>query len=258
MATVACVRNQHIYSVRRPRKSRTKSGCLACRARRKKCDEQKPVCRSCDRLQLSCSWPVAASNEDSVVRSSSMSKPQPTQPLQVSATTETKDILQTASSCFSDGDRFDILSLPKEAPSVEPRDVGQNHSGVFPHKANVAPKVHDLIFVSHGPEAAMLFDHFCLKTAPWLINGSCDKNPVLRHIVPLIITDDLVLCTVLAISGTHLHHSRPSITATAVKYYSSAFHRLKQRLSGWLSSSEKDYKPLFATIILLCHCEVSI
>lgn len=36
---------------------RVRTGCLACRWRRKKCDERKPICRGCERNKLSCQWP---------------------------------------------------------------------------------------------------------------------------------------------------------------------------------------------------------
>ncbi|KAL4995597.1 fungal-specific transcription factor domain-containing protein [Aspergillus recurvatus] len=36
---------------------RTRSGCLTCRRRKKKCDEQKPRCVACTRNSLFCSWP---------------------------------------------------------------------------------------------------------------------------------------------------------------------------------------------------------
>ncbi|KAL2785536.1 hypothetical protein BJX66DRAFT_347412 [Aspergillus keveii] len=46
---------------RRPRRApahlRTKTGCLTCRKRRKKCDEQQGTCRNCDRRWLTCIWP---------------------------------------------------------------------------------------------------------------------------------------------------------------------------------------------------------
>lgn len=35
---------------------RTKTGCLQCRKRRKKCDETRPCCLACVRLGLGCSW----------------------------------------------------------------------------------------------------------------------------------------------------------------------------------------------------------
>ena len=39
--------------------TRSKTGCLPCRRRRHKCDEQKPICRGCRRAraQLECVWP---------------------------------------------------------------------------------------------------------------------------------------------------------------------------------------------------------
>ncbi|KAL2813440.1 hypothetical protein BJX63DRAFT_394443 [Aspergillus granulosus] len=48
-------------SYRRPRRPlahlRTKTGCLTCRERRKKCDERQGVCHNCDRKWLKCVWP---------------------------------------------------------------------------------------------------------------------------------------------------------------------------------------------------------
>jgi hypothetical protein len=38
-------------------KRRTRTGCLTCRTRRKKCDEMKPSCLACRRNYLSCKWP---------------------------------------------------------------------------------------------------------------------------------------------------------------------------------------------------------
>src|ERR1700743_2126222 len=46
----------------RPGFSRSKLGCLACRIRRKKCDEQKPACKSCKKQRLICSWPNSESD----------------------------------------------------------------------------------------------------------------------------------------------------------------------------------------------------
>jgi hypothetical protein len=41
---------------RRPPRLRTKTGCLQCRKRRKKCDETRPCCLACIRLGFKCSW----------------------------------------------------------------------------------------------------------------------------------------------------------------------------------------------------------
>ncbi|KAK7749300.1 hypothetical protein SLS62_008269 [Diatrype stigma] len=37
---------------------RVRTGCLTCRARKKKCDEAKPVCAGCKRNKLTCQWPT--------------------------------------------------------------------------------------------------------------------------------------------------------------------------------------------------------
>ncbi|KAJ5107160.1 hypothetical protein N7456_003835 [Penicillium angulare] len=48
----------------RPRRERSRNGCLCCRRRRKKCDEQKPVCVGCQRNKISCIWPGEADGDD--------------------------------------------------------------------------------------------------------------------------------------------------------------------------------------------------
>ncbi|KIW10973.1 hypothetical protein PV08_10272 [Exophiala spinifera] len=45
---------------RPPPKLRTKTGCHKCRERRKKCDEKKPKCGACTKLQLHCSYRESA------------------------------------------------------------------------------------------------------------------------------------------------------------------------------------------------------
>jgi len=38
------------------KKTRTRNGCLTCRSRKKRCDEQHPKCAQCSRLALNCQW----------------------------------------------------------------------------------------------------------------------------------------------------------------------------------------------------------
>lgn len=42
----------------KPKMRRTKTGCLCCRKRRKKCDERYPNCQGCKRNRINCVWPV--------------------------------------------------------------------------------------------------------------------------------------------------------------------------------------------------------
>lgn len=41
---------------------RGRSGCDRCKLRRKKCDERRPVCSSCQRLKMLCTWERSAPN----------------------------------------------------------------------------------------------------------------------------------------------------------------------------------------------------
>lgn len=40
------------------RKSRSRTGCFTCRRRKKRCDEAKPTCHTCMRLNLECEYPI--------------------------------------------------------------------------------------------------------------------------------------------------------------------------------------------------------
>ncbi|KAH7175844.1 fungal-specific transcription factor domain-containing protein [Dactylonectria macrodidyma] len=41
---------------------RSRTGCFTCRRRKKKCNEEKPICSGCKRNKLECHWPAESSN----------------------------------------------------------------------------------------------------------------------------------------------------------------------------------------------------
>ncbi|KAJ5992030.1 fungal Zn binuclear cluster domain-containing protein [Penicillium sp. IBT 35674x] len=49
-------------------KLRTRTGCLQCRKRRKKCDEARPQCAGCSRNRLQCVWPSDKQRKDGRIR----------------------------------------------------------------------------------------------------------------------------------------------------------------------------------------------
>lgn len=54
--------------------SRTRTGCLTCRRRRKKCDERHPTCLGCERNQLICLWPILTDHQWNTESSDDLSK----------------------------------------------------------------------------------------------------------------------------------------------------------------------------------------
>lgn len=52
---------------------RSHKGCKRCRERRKKCDEDRPVCGACVRLKLPCSWPRTVNEHQEIaIRNTSL------------------------------------------------------------------------------------------------------------------------------------------------------------------------------------------
>ncbi|KAI0764447.1 hypothetical protein BC629DRAFT_1251917, partial [Irpex lacteus] len=45
------------YQRKRPKYTRSKTGCLTCRAKKVKCDEEKPDCARCRAGGRECVWP---------------------------------------------------------------------------------------------------------------------------------------------------------------------------------------------------------
>ncbi|KAK4503050.1 hypothetical protein PRZ48_006477 [Zasmidium cellare] len=76
------------------RKTHTKSrkGCLQCKKRHVKCDETRPRCRACGRLELECTWASASNNASS---------PSPSTP----------STLQTGGSSSGNGAQLDVPDL---------------------------------------------------------------------------------------------------------------------------------------------------
>ncbi|KAF8851188.1 hypothetical protein BDZ45DRAFT_808539 [Acephala macrosclerotiorum] len=66
-----------LHSVQRrpPARLRTKTGCFKCRERRKKCDEQRPICSGCSRNGLSCLWPGTLKSLTTIPKSSKSRSP---------------------------------------------------------------------------------------------------------------------------------------------------------------------------------------
>jgi hypothetical protein len=260
-----------IYSVQRPRKSRSKNGCLQCRGRRKKCSEDPPVCQSCKKSNLQCTWLPCPSDKPSIKTSSiaaaheksqQWTSTTPVQVRQKNQRDDPNDAPQTLEhdvvgwqSEDGDFDEADFLSTTL----TELRNLEQYllQSCILSRDRSPPSGIGGDFILREGGEAGMLFDHFCQTTIPWLLNSDSHDDIIRNHIVPLATTNTLVLHALLAVSGAHLRCAVPSIEAEALKYYTSALCGLNQVLSDQSSSQAKDYRVLLTTIVLLCHYEVS-
>lgn len=84
---------------------RTKDGCLRCRARRKKCDNAKPICGSCQRLDLRCLWSRAGDLQAQSASSEVQKRTTLYAPEACSVTRSLKSYLP-----FNDQEEFDLVT----------------------------------------------------------------------------------------------------------------------------------------------------
>lgn len=271
MGTAAQPKRLAIYSVQRPRKSRSKNGCLQCRGRRKKCSEDPPVCQSCKKSNLQCTWLPSPPGKPSIKSSSVAAAPEKPQLWASAAPRQTQRKVQrddpdTALQTLEpdvvewqseDGDFDEAEFLSTTLTELRNLEQYLLQSCILSRDRSPASGIGEDIILREGGEAGMLFDHFCQKTIPWLLNSDNHDHIIRNHIVPLATTNTLVLHALLALSGVHLRRAMPSIEAEALKYYTSSLCGLNQVLSDQSSSQAKDYRVLLTTIFLLCHYEVS-
>lgn len=288
MGNAACPKRLDIYWVRRPRRSRSRTGCDSCRARRRKCDEERPICGFCRTYNLQCtraapppkkglSAAVVPTSPSEVAVSTTEQQVQGAQelppveahisrPLNVSQRgTPRLGAINGPNETFAPAwhPPADFFETNEASPSLaDLRDLEQHlfESGILLDHASPGSSsgTSEDIVASKGPNATMLFNHFCYKTVPWLLYSDRHDSLILQHIVPQAITDPLVLLTLLAVSGIHLRQLQPSIEAEALEYYASALSHLNGILSDRLRSQRTGYRSLLTTLILLCHYEVSV
>jgi Fungal specific transcription factor domain/Fungal Zn(2)-Cys(6) binuclear cluster domain len=179
---------------------RSRTGCLTCRDRRKKCDEIRPVCTGCRRNFLKCVW-RPAHTERAVLNHSTPSvfadaavSPStsdwhyaiPDVPLHIDETADLQTVLRRLKALSFDTLLFD--------PSC-------------------------LLLVTESKSSVFLFCHYLDSTGGAMSVVKDSSNPLIRQLVPLSLHSTLVMQAILMISAIHISESRPGWTALAWRYY---------------------------------------
>jgi hypothetical protein len=221
----------------RPRRARCKTGCLCCRLRRKKCDEQKPVCHRCEKAGLACSWPSdpQSRNHCTSLRNSAVEQVH-------------RCICIPSSSTAEPG----APATPELSPVLQ---LGDENTDTLCNLTVPNAPGDDLL---KTPCASLLLEHYVVKTSHTLIGREALRNPFLYAILPVMYSDPLVMHAVLALSGVHLKHSTRRIDVERATYanYGMAVAQLKGRLATCVGSSDQETLLLFHATILLCIYEV--
>ncbi|KAH7169460.1 fungal-specific transcription factor domain-containing protein [Fusarium sp. MPI-SDFR-AT-0072] len=207
----------------RPRRNypRCRSGCLTCRQRKKKCDEGKPNCSNCLRNHVRCRWPGPASRDDDGDSRT------PTEPLQ----------------------------------QLEPKRGGMERDAVATWNNRGVPLLSRERACSLTSVSSTLFEHYLTQTAALLVPLPMSHNPFIRLILPVAFSDDLVMHSILALSGSHLGHQQVNsveIQHATWRHYLVVIRSLRSEIQDHAAVSDNPDKTLrlLMVLIILCHLEV--
>ncbi|KAJ6172892.1 hypothetical protein N7485_005704 [Penicillium canescens] len=231
---------------RRPRASRSRSGCLPCKTRKKKCDENRPRCSDCRRLNLPCEWPAMAMNVE--VHSPDMNDT----PSPISIATVSADSIPIDD---SDGG-------PPALSPITPSDDEEFIATLFPHSL---PRKNSMnLPLSRSPISAnphlrteedrSLFNHYIHVVSRALSRSQdVDRNPFLVTLLPLATISDTVTSVILSLSGCHWKRVYPTIWGCALTRQGKALTQVNKLLG---CSDRQSIFEACATVLLLCLTEL--
>ncbi|KAI8664911.1 Zn(2)-C6 fungal-type domain-containing protein [Fusarium sp. Ph1] len=225
-------------------KLRTKTGCLTCRQRRKKCNEKFPVCDACSLSSRNCQWPSSS------------------------------DLLDRRYASHSDSRHREPIAKPKPEHITTPIEDGQVWEGPVQEIQHDAVPVAfhgdsegmhplDLVLeagavhgvISHDLEL-LLSRHFADRYFSLLLLPSCHRgfhDGWLIDIQHLMVTHKSLYYSVLACSAAHYMNDESWYRQDlALMYYSKALKELSTLLAT-VSSHENHNGLLMSVMLLYLH-----
>lgn len=163
--------------------ARSTQGCLICRRRKKKCDEVKPVCKACLRNNFDCVWPAHVKQESPF--GAGIPPRQQTFHCSKDATSSINKWALTSASSQS---RRPTATIP---PTLSRFAL----PGSVPLRS----------------ETWRLLDHYLKDTANRLVCLQDSQNPLLHTILPAALNDELLMNSILALSGVHMMQRLPQL-----------------------------------------------
>lgn len=207
--------------MKRAKITRTHTGCLTCKKRRRKCDESRPRCSDCRRLCLECRYANPAIQQ--------MESAQPSKELIV------QDPLMAVNTPILELEAFEKSMLNFDSEIVTEMfdsdgwDAIMEVSPLTSHdrmpsftSSNVSPPASlpdlSLVALSTAPNLSVdedksLLNHY-MKVVANVLSRRDDRrtNPYLSKVLPMALQNQLVMDAVLALSASHWRKLQPSIS----------------------------------------------
>lgn len=261
--------------------TRSSNGCTTCRTKRRKCDEVKPVCGTCERLKVPCvfignQWPDQSNTSPSAsYRSLANTETSPTvertsSPRSSAPDTTASDVDNTSlqsSSHFLDwiallghdehvewvrsGNLANSTASAKLPMPCTADDPAGLDAYLPPTALNNLTGITSVALTSWGVAERHLLNHFLQSVSRALVVADDNDNPFLTVIVPLALENTTVRNALLALSACHLSQVYPEWGKDVLDHRSLALEGLKDEIEDL----EHVLWSLAATL-LLCLLEV--
>lgn len=263
---------------------RVRTGCLTCRTRKKKCDEQKPRCRGCTRNHFDCLWPGEKTISFANRSERNQSVDESTQDRQTTeGSGHSSDEVATGIEVISPSDTtiltkpqqpnylaigHEILqNLPTEGEDLELDTIssfpgtlnlllgGQGTADGFQSSQSMA--ISPSLFPGFDPECFEVLSYYVSRTANSMGNGSTETNPFLTQLIPLAFSSQLILRLILTQSAAQRAIDGPqSVRKVAQDYYVQALGLFRAAVNDVTSGLSSDNLLLTAGSLILCYVEV--
>jgi len=251
----------------KPQVKRAHTGCWTCKKRKRKCDEKKPKCSDCLRLCLECAYSVPTGTF-------------------VMSEKRLDEVYSTASQednspAVMEGNfshEYDRTSVATPAMRLSP--IMSQHEPLPPGPGSYTQMECSSVSPTHtlddeGPacgtplytsvsilptltkaEDRALFNHYIHATSSVLWrrrDRDGHSNPYLEHILPLAISDDTVMHTVLALSASQWVKAQPHLAYRLIIHQSEAARQLADMLSAF---SEASADVTIVCCLMMCMTEL--
>ena len=271
---------------------RVQTGCLMCKKRKKKCDEQKPSCGDCERLHLDCSWPAKRGRTNSNkqrVESTSLPETTPWQMEGVDEAGILTDFDLPPLSCsflglgVIDGNthaldantpqRFTMddsmldfnlsasagtwdVSHSSIASATVDSDIDSSIiSAASPNSTPLSTCGPSFLPDLTSPDDKALYNHYSTVVAKTLCRTSDSRpgNPYIAHLLPMAMSNGTIRHCILALSASHWKRMQPRLSERGLYHQNKA----TKELANMLSTVAKDSANVaLAACLLLCMTEI--
>ncbi|KAL3445709.1 fungal-specific transcription factor domain-containing protein [Aspergillus insuetus] len=244
----------------------TRSGCLTCKRRRKRCDEAKPSCRSCMRLGLACEgygsmWAAPLCPTAHVFKQTEPSMKRRPSRSPAPSVSSTKSPGQTSPGCFSAGSPAAGQTPLTSASPLSDQDCPRESvdCGREPNQSNqlvTAPPSPSRL-ISHLSNSDTHYLQYHLEYGSRLLaNLETDENPLRSLLIPRALSSPLLMNALCALSATHFAnraHDSWSAEHEGANYYVDTMRGLRTALAKCPSVQDD----AILAVALLCKYEIT-